>query len=164
MGIYLGPQYKVPIEKQVAQRLPAQIGPPYNYPPITDPLTYDRKPIRYSALIPVSNFSGSDTQTDTIDTVTVDGILVHYNIAASFFLGSISPADQLSFRIDIMRGGDTIFNTRVMIARQFDCAHAEGSPPIVLRKGDLIQLTVVRSNCAGVYYDCFVCVVIQPLA
>lgn len=157
----LSPQYRLTEKQLQLARTPQLVGPPYEYKPTDEPAGYyQRDPVRYSGLVFNASYTGSGTVTTLIDTVAIDaGIFTHYDLAFALQGGSVTT--PLRARIDIVRGGTTIFTTCVALSGTGKEASIAASPGIVLLRGDVINAVYVGTM-TGVYVNVFAAVQLQP--
>lgn len=137
-----------------------QISAPYEYPDTRmQASVYTRTPDNQSVAW-TENYTGSKTETTLIGTVGADSILVNYNLSANLVSGSTTGFNR--FRLEIVRGGTTIFAVSIILSQVPSTQSLASNANIVLKEGDVINLVSRPQNATAMLYYVWGSVMLQP--
>lgn len=136
------------------------ISAPYEYPSTDTPVPYTRSPERIGGTDLETAVTTSGTRTTAIGTVSADSILLNYSLSGAILSGSITA--PVRFRLDIVRGGVTIFSVNTIVAAIPGQNSIASNAEIVLQIGDVVNLVTVRGNMTSVTYSCAAQLMLQP--
>lgn len=136
------------------------ISAPYEYPTTDTPVPYARSPERIGGTDSETGTNGSGNRTTQIGTVSADSILLNYNLSGAILSGGITA--PVRFRIDIVRGSNTIFSVNCIVAAIPGQNSVASNAEIVLQTGDVVNLVTVRGNMTSCTYSCAAQLMLQP--
>lgn len=161
----LTPQSNVPEKLRKLFLTPSQAGPPWNYRVDESSTPYIKQSYRVGGAQVWTNFSTSADQTSTLETITTRGILLLWqHTAAMVTNGGGSVSGSTTFRIQIERGGVSIFEVRLAFITAAGNLTDSGPCNIVLEKGDVVKSIVSIGTWTNIGARHSVNLIIQPFA
>lgn len=158
MAGFISPQYRIDSKLTKPNKLPDDTTS-YGYPTVNKPSPYQRAPITYQQLILLSAYTGGESVTTKINTVSVDSLLQHYTIAMGINGTSLDP---FPVRLQVRRGNTTIFSVRLIAGSVPTSLSESGQANVVLMAGDIIEVVETRANFVNISHKIGVSLITQP--